>query len=408
MTTDLGIGLMGLGTVGQGVYNLIKGALLEPECPMNLHRILVMDPEKERPGIPREILTTHPLDLLDDPRIHIVVEVMGGLEPAREYLLAAMGRKKHVVTANKLLLATHGQELFTTAQEEGVQLCFEASVCAGVPIIKILQDALSFCPIEDLWGIVNGTTNYILTRMAQEGLQQDEALREAQDLGYAEAHPSSDIQGEDAACKLAILSSIAFGILPPVQKIPCQGITDILPQDLETAAEWGYVIKLMARARKSPEGLFLYVGPTLIQKDHAFAQVNGVLNAISLRGQGIGDLFFSGPGAGMMPTAYAVISDIYSIFQKKSTRTVEQKDPYLQLLEEGVDSCPFYLRLKKPSSSLLPRLESAVSLVKIAEKNGDLVLMTGVYSRQHLQQVLDSCTELFTEAVLFPIKGGEV
>lgn len=406
MAKGLGVGLMGFGTVGQGVYNLLTDGQGGSPFPIHLQRVLVRDAHKERPGIKKELLTTQPQQLLLDPNIGVLVEMMGGLEPAREYILTALRQKKHVVTANKNLLAHHGQELFSTAEKEGVSLLFEASVCAGIPIIKTLTQSLSFYPIQELGGIVNGTTNYILTQMEGEGLSFQEALQKAQDLGYAEADPQADISGEDAACKLAILASIAFHTPIPFHQLTYQGIGDVTYQDLELAQEWGLTIKLLAQAKKYQEGLSLQVGPVLINLRHPLAQIQGVQNAVWLKGPGFMELFFTGPGAGMFPTAYAILSDIHQLQPGEPVRRMTTRLEELSLMEE--EEKIFYLRLKGDPPSLSSRLKKELSIQKIQEDGGDLAVITVGHSQSHLQSTIKGFPESVELLALYPVRGGDL
>lgn len=315
MQKTIKVALLGLGTVGRGVYRLLStnahsiahkvGAAVE------IARILVRDPGKER-GIPVDprLLTTSYSDILEDPEISIVVEVMGGIQPARDYVLAALERGKSVVTANKDLIAAHGRELLQTAMANGVDFLFEGSVAGGIPIIHPLKHCLAANRIQEIMGIINGTTNYILTKMTYEGAEFAEALREAQANGYAEADPAADVEGLDAARKLAILASIAFNTRISLDNVFVEGITRIAARDIAYAGELNYVIKLLGIAKDTPEGVEVRVHPTMIPKSHPLASVNDVFNAIFVRGNAVGEVMFYGRGAGEMPTASAVTGDI--------------------------------------------------------------------------------------------------
>ncbi len=317
------IALLGLGNVGQGVYNILntnrKEISMKCGCEIEVAKILVRDASKPRGAdVPRDILTTDPRDIFEDDSIEIVVELMGGSEPAREYMLRAMKCKKHVVTANKLVLATQGEELFRTADREQVLFYYEASVGGGIPIIREINESLTANRIEKFVGIINGTTNYILSKMALEDMDFADALKEAQDKGYAEADPTSDVEGFDAAYKLAILASLSFGTKVDISAIYREGITHVKAADIAYAKKLGYVIKLLAIGRESEGGLELRVHPTMVPKAHPIANVNDSFNAILLKGNAVGDLMLYGRGAGALPTGSAVIGDIISILRNNA------------------------------------------------------------------------------------------
>ena len=312
------VGLLGLGTVGTGVAQILSDAvgrspLLEQ---LTIHRVGVRNLDKPRSvQIPSDRFTTDLNAIVTDPDIDVVVEVIGGIEPARTYILEAIARGKHVVTANKAVIARHGAEIFDAAKEAGVNVLLEAAVGGGIPIIHPLKHSLGGDRINTITGIVNGTTNYILTRMAQEGADFADVLADAQRLGYAEADPTADVDGFDAADKLAILASLAFGGRVTLAAIHCEGIRSISATDIRYANRLGFVIKLLAIAQRLGDDnqLSLRVHPTLLPSDHPLAQVDGVFNAIFVEGEPIGQVMFFGPGAGEGPTASAVVSDLLNI-----------------------------------------------------------------------------------------------
>ena len=310
------IALLGLGNVGRGVWKILNSnkeeIMKRSGYEVEVAKILVRDKNKERGfEVPKEILTTSFNDIIEDDSIKIVIEVIGGIEPAREYMLEAMKRKKHIVTANKMLLATGGDELFERADKEGVMFL----VAGGIPIINGINESLTANKVERLYGIVNGTTNYILTKMDQDGLDFNDVLKEAQEKGYAEADPTSDIEGYDSQYKLAILSSLAFGTKIRVQDVYREGITKIESIDIEYAKEFKKVIKLLAVVKDNYGSLDLRVHPTMISETHPLANVNDAFNAVLIRGNAVGDLMFYGKGAGDLPTGSAVVSDIVSILR---------------------------------------------------------------------------------------------
>jgi homoserine dehydrogenase len=290
-----------------------------------------------------------------DPEVAIVIELIGGYTPARELVLAAIENGKHVVTANKALIATHGNEIFAAAQRKGVMVAFEAAVAGGVPIIKALREGLAANRIEWIAGIINGTSNYILTQMREHGRSFEDALAEAQALGYAEADPTFDVEGVDAAHKLTILGSLAFGIPLQFDKTYVEGITRIEPQDVVNAEEFGYRIKLLGITRKTARGVELRVHPTLIPARRLIANVNGVMNAVLVEGDAVGPTLYYGAGAGSLPTASAVIADVVDVVRALTTDP-ENRVPHLAFQPNELRELPvlaiedvetaYYLRMQ--------------------------------------------------------------
>ena len=318
----IGIGLLGLGTVGAGVADI----LLSPQgrhplvTDLQLRQVAVRDLNRPRPiPLSEDLLTSDAAAVVANPDVDLVVEVMGGLEPARSLILAAIEAGKPVVTANKAVIARHGAEIAAAAAERGVYVLMEAAVGGGIPILEPLKQSLGGNRIERVSGIINGTTNYILTRMAEEGASYGDVLADAQALGYAEADPAADVEGGDAADKIAILTGLAFGGLVSREAIPTEGINTLQTLDIDYAKELGFVVKLLAIAERhgsdsdGTEMLDVRVHPTLVPKDHPLAGVNGVNNAILVEGEPVGRVMFYGPGAGAGPTASAVVADILNI-----------------------------------------------------------------------------------------------
>lgn len=309
------IALLGLGTVGTGVYKVLKAQKEEIShkvgTEIQLKKILVRNTKKaaEKLDDP-SVLTTEWKSILEDPEISVVVEVMGGIEPARSYILDALHAGKSVVTANKDLLASHGKELMDAAAQAKADLLFEASVAGGIPIIRPLKECLAGNQISEVMGIVNGTTNFILTKMAEEGMEFQEALALATELGYAEADPTADIEGLDAARKMAILASIAFHSRVTFDDVYTEGITKITATDIRYAKEMGCDIKLLGMAKNTPEGIETRVQPMLIPSTHPLASVRDSFNAVFVHGDAVDDTMFYGRGAGELPTASAVVGDI--------------------------------------------------------------------------------------------------
>ncbi|MBD2422613.1 homoserine dehydrogenase [Cyanobium sp. FACHB-13342] len=361
----IGIGLLGLGTVGAGV----AGILATPSGrhplvgELALRRVAVRDPARPRPvELAAELLSTDPEAVVDDPAVDIVVEVMGGLEPARSLILRAIAAGKPVVTANKAVIARYGEEIAAAAAAQGVYVLIEAAVGGGIPIIEPLKQSLGANRIQRVSGIINGTTNYILSRMAAEGAAYADVLADAQRLGYAEADPAADVQGGDAADKIAILAGLAYGGSVPRATIPTEGIDRLDARDVAYAAQLGYVVKLLAVAQAMPGSqaeqlLDVRVHPTLLPKVHPLAGVNGVNNAILVEGDPVGQVMFYGPGAGAGPTASAVVADILNIAgirQATGNGSNARLDPLLaagswrpcRLVDSAVTSHRNYVRLR--------------------------------------------------------------
>lgn len=320
--SEIGIGLLGIGTVGGGVLKIYRQhrAALEAKAGCRLAMAAVADRDITTPRAGLTLgewpLTTDVERVLGDPRVAVVIELIGGLEPARTFILRAIAAGKHVVTANKALVATHGPELFAEARRRGVFLGFEAAVAGGVPIIRALRDGLAANRILSLYGIVNGTSNFILTKMTDEGREFRDVLREAQAAGYAEADPTLDVEGIDSAHKLQILASLAFRTAVDLKEIHTEGISAITPEEIANARELGYRIKLLAIAKATDGGLEARVHPTMIPAASPLAAVSGVFNAIFVSGDAVGDQMFYGRGAGQMPTASAVWSDAIEIARR--------------------------------------------------------------------------------------------
>ena len=309
--------ILGLGTVGTGVYKIIQkqheefphkiGAELE------VAKILVRNTKKSREGIDMTLVTDSWDEIINDDSIDIVIEVMGGIEPARTYISEALSRGKHVVTANKDLMAEHGHELLEIAAEHKCDLLFEAAVAGGIPIIRPLKQCLAANNITEIMGIINGTTNFILTKMTDENMEFSEALALAQKLGYAEADPTADVEGLDAGRKIAILASIAFNSRVTFSDVYTEGISKITAKDIKYAKELDCVIKLIATAKHTDDGVEVRVTPMFIPKSHPLASVNDSFNAVFVHGDSLGDAMFYGRGAGELPTASAIMGDVIDV-----------------------------------------------------------------------------------------------
>ena len=386
----LKIGILGIGTVGSGVVKIFDKNLeninKKVGAELKIEKILVSDISKERElDIDKELLTEDASDILDNPEIDIVVELIGGDEPAHEYIIRAIENGKNIVTANKLVIAKYGKDIFKKAYENSVQVSYEASVAGGLPIIRPLQNSLAANRIEKIYGILNGTTNYILTKMSREQMDFAEALKEAQEQGYAEADPTSDVEGHDAAYKITILSTLAFQRYVEADSVYVEGITNIDIDDINFASEMGYVIKLLAIAKNSKEGLDIRVHPAFVPKNHSLANINDTYNCVLLHGDAVGDVMSTGRGAGQMPTASAVVADIIQISKDINYNNLEfpKIDSSLQSCVINIDEIEnsFYIRLDvndKPGV-----------MAQIAKVFGDNnVSLASVLQRQKLNPVV--------------------
>ncbi len=412
----ISIGMLGMGTVGRGVYRILNenrdGIEQKVGASIEIKKILVRDITKDRGlELDQSLLTTDACDVIDNPAIDIVVEVLGGIKPALDYSLKALKHGKSLVTANKDMIAAHGKELFEAAEDNGCDIFFEASVAGGIPIIRPLKECLAANRIRQVIGIINGTTNYMLTRMSEEGLNFGEALAQAQSLGYAEADPTADVEGYDAARKLAILASIAFNTRVPLDQVYLEGITRVTAEDIKYAAELNYVVKLLGIAKESEEGVEVRVHPALLSKNHPLATVNDVYNAIYVCGDAVGDVMFFGRGAGELPTASAVVADVMSAarYQLRNVPgiiscTCFDEKPIKPM---GLTSTKYYIRLNvadKPgvlASIAFVFGSNEVSLASVIQKQttghaAEIVLVTHRVLERNLQDALKIIKDLST------------
>jgi homoserine dehydrogenase len=412
------IGIIGLGTVGTGVARILleQKELLKTRSSLNfnLKTIAELDWSNDRDlDLSQVYCTTNANELLDDPDINIVVETIGGYEPAFSFISKALNNRKHVVTANKALIATKGMELYKIAQENDVDLLFEASVGGGIPIIKGLREGLVANRFESIYGILNGTTNYILTKMHQEGLDFSDALKNAQEKGFAEADPTLDINGGDAAHKLTILGSIASNSFIPFEKIYVEGITRITKLDISFAQSFGMTIKLLAIYRRYNDGVDLRVHPTLISNSHLLAAVSNELNAIFVKGDFVGNTMFYGPGAGERPTASAIVSDIVDLSRDLLLKEGEKYCNRAISLTQNVRFVPiediqsrFYLRfMTKDKPGVLSMISGVLaqygisisSMVQLESHEKDnyvpIVLLTHEALEKSMEQALKKIVE---------------
>ncbi len=412
MNQTIHVGLLGLGTVGTGVARVLleKSRLLEQRIGARviLHRVCDRDLRRSRGfRLPAGLSTTDPYKLIQDPQIKIFVELIGGIEPARTFILEALRQGKHVVTANKALLAHAGHELFDVATQAGADLYFEASVGGGIPIIKVLREGLIANDFDTILGIVNGTSNYLLTRMREAGISFHEALAEAKRHGYAERDPSLDIDGHDASHKLAILALLGFGIQARPSDIHIEGLRTISQADIQYAEELGYCVKPLAIAKQVNHELELRVHPTLLAKTHLLANVNGVYNAIYIHGDMVGSMLFYGRGAGQNPTAAAVVSDIADVARHLSRGVSSliplhrrQSHRILRLRRMGDIETRYYLRFMvtdRPGvlarlAGVLGRHQISIASVHQKERRAarivPVVMMSHEAKESHVHQAL--------------------
>lgn len=429
------VGIIGFGTVGSGTADiLIKNQDIITRrlgATVVLKRIADIDLERKRDvSVPEEILTKRVEDILDDPEIDIVVELIGGLKEAKEYILTAMKRGKHVVTANKALLAECGDEIYECAVKNNVNIGFEASVCGGIPVIKALKEGLCANRISSITGILNGTSNFILTRMANTGMSYEEAVNEAIMLGYAEDPPDLDVNGTDAAHKIAIMVSIVMGRPFPFKMVYREGIEKLSPDDLLFGDEFGYSVKLLALAEFSGNKVQARVHPAMVPKDHILANVVDVYNAVFIEGDFVGPNLFYGLGAGRNPTGSAVVSDIISL-ARELNQGVNTITPPLGYQEEGEDrfdieqmdmlKTPYYFRfsaIDKPGvlskiSGVLGNNNISIHSViqKGREINGPvpIVMLTHEALESNVRKalsVIDTLDVLTDKTVMIRVYGG--
>lgn len=354
------VGLLGIGTVGSGVFKVLQRNQSEimrrAGRGIEIHTVADLNVERAKALVGNSTrVVADANQVVTNPDIDIVVELIGGYGIAKELVLKAIAHGKHVVTANKALLATHGNEIFAAASAKGVMVAFEAAVAGGIPVIKALREGLTANRIEWIAGIINGTTNFILSEMRSKGLSFADVLKQAQELGYAEADPTFDIEGIDAAHKLTIMSAIAFGIPVQFDKAYVEGITQLTPEDIRYAEELGYRIKLLGITRRTAQGVELRVHPTLVPAKHLIANVEGVMNSVLAKGDAVGQTLYYGPGAGSEPTASAVIADLVDV-TRLHTADPEHRVPHLAFQPEALSDLPilpmtavatnYYLRLR--------------------------------------------------------------
>ncbi len=387
---EVRIGLLGLGTVGTGVVSIIERHQEELQhqvgCPVTVKKVVVRDMEKKRAvDLDDSLVTDNIEEVLFDKEIDVIIEVMGGVESTKEYLLTALKNGKHVVTANKDLMALYGAELLQVAAEHNCDLYYEASVAGGIPILRSLSDGLSADRITKMMGIVNGTTNYILTKMTQNGSSYKDVLKTAQELGFAESDPTADVEGLDAARKMAILATLGFSMNVSLDDVVVKGISSVTKTDLDYCDQLGYTMKLIGLAKRDEGRVEVSVEPTLLPKEHPLASVHNEYNAVYVYGEAVGETMFYGPGAGSLPTATAVVSDVVSVMKNMRLgvcgRAV-QKPLHERVLKQAneIDS-KYFLRLR------------------VEDKAGTFQAVTSLFASHEVS---------FEKLLQLPIEGEEI
>ncbi|MDE5415332.1 homoserine dehydrogenase [Alkalihalobacterium chitinilyticum] len=411
----ISIGLLGLGTVGTGVIKIVEGhqeeLMHQVGCPVTVGKVLVRSLDKKRDvEIDENKLTENPEEVIDNPNIDVVIEVMGGVKEAKAYIVRSLQNKKHVVTANKDLMALHGAELLKIAQENGCDLYYEASVAGGIPIIRSLSEGLASDRITKMMGIVNGTTNFILTKMSKQGSSYEDVLKEAQELGFAEADPTSDVEGLDAARKMAILATLGFSMNVKLEDVVVRGITTITQEDLHYCDQLGYTMKLIGLAHRSDGRVEVSVQPTLLPTEHPLAAVNDEFNAVYVYGEAVGETMFYGPGAGSLPTATAIVSDLVTVMKNMrlgvTGRNVIAPLYHKELKTDEEIQSKYFLRLhvvdKAGTFSAITSLfaEHGVSFEKLLQlpiKEADLaeiIIITHTTSKKTYEDIYQALNQL--------------
>lgn len=404
------VGLLGLGTVGTGVVRIVEGhqedLSSQVGSPITIERIAVKHLEKYRSvNVDQSKLTEDPWAVIRDPEIDVIVEVMGGIEQTKTYILEALERGKHIVTANKDLMALHGAEILAKAQEKQCDVFYEASVAGGIPIIRTLIEGFSSDRIMKIMGIVNGTTNFILTKMSQEGASYEDVLAEAQELGYAEADPTSDVEGLDAARKMAILGTLGFRTNVELQDVSVKGISQVTKDDIAYAKRLGYEMKLLGIAERQDDEFSISVQPTMVRKGHPIAAVNGVFNAVYVYGEAVGETMFYGAGAGEMPTATSVVADLVAViknlklgvnglkaivpYKPKKLKTDEQIMYKNFILLHVDDKAGVLAQITQVFAQYNVSLESVVQQPNEHNPDAEIIIVTHNASKANMDEVLN-------------------
>lgn len=403
------VGLLGLGTVGTGVVRIVEGHQEDLQSqvgsPIVIEKILVQNKNKSRSiSIDASKLTEDPWEIISNPDIDVIVEVMGGIGLTKEYIMEALSRGKHVVTANKDLMALHGPEILAKAQEHGCDVLYEASVAGGIPIIRTLVEGFSSDRITKIMGIVNGTTNYILSKMSLEGASYDDVLKEAQELGYAEADPTSDVEGLDAARKMTILATLGFRAKVALEDVSVQGMSKVTKEDILYAKRLGYEVKLLGIAERQDDQFSISVQPTMVKHTHPIASVNGVYNAVYVYGEAVGETMFYGPGAGELPTATSIVSDLVAVvknlklgvngkqsvltYKEKKLKTDEQISSKYFLLLHVDDRAGVLAQITQIFAEYDVSLESVLQQPNPNNPDAEIIVITHDANKAAIQKVL--------------------
>ncbi|MBH5317142.1 homoserine dehydrogenase [Paenibacillus sp. GSMTC-2017] len=403
------VGLLGLGTVGTGVVRIIEGHQDDLQSqvgsPILIEKVLVQNISKIRNvSISPELLTEDPWEVIRNPEIDVIVEVMGGIAHTKEYILEALSLGKHVVTANKDLMALHGPEILAKAQKHRCDVLYEASVAGGIPIIRTLVEGFSSDRITKIMGIVNGTTNFILTKMSQEGASYADVLKEAQELGYAESDPTSDVEGLDAARKMTILATLGFRANVALEDVSAEGITSITKEDILYANRLGYVLKLLGIAERQDDAISISVQPTMVKKSHPIAAVNGVFNAVYVYGEAVGETMFYGPGAGELPTATSIVADLVAVvrnlklgvngqqgglaYNEKKLKTDEQISSKYFILLHVADRAGVLARITQVFAEFEVSLESVLQQPNPSNPEAEIIIITHDANKAAIKKVL--------------------
>lgn len=417
------VGLMGLGTVGTGVVRIVEGhqqdLASQVGSPIEITQILVKDKSKARKFPVSEFkITDNPRDMIDNPEIDIIVEVMGGIEPTKTFILEALDRGKHIVTANKDLMALHGPEILAKAAEKKCDVLYEASVAGGIPIIRTLIEGFTSDRITKIMGIVNGTTNYILSKMSQEGASYDDVLKEAQQLGYAESDPTSDVEGLDAARKMTILATLGFHSTVSLDDVAVKGISQVSKEDIMYSKTLGYEVKLLGIAEQTDGLINISVQPTMVKQSHPLASVNGVFNAVYIYGEAVGETMFYGPGAGELPTATSVVADLVAVvknlklgvngqrgfvpYKEKKLKSDEQIASKYFILLEVEDKAGVLAKITQKFADHEVSLESVVQHPKKTNTQAEIIIITHDASKASMNRLLK---EFESMAVIQTVKS---
>jgi len=409
------VGLLGLGTVGTGVVRIVEGhqqdLLNQSGSPIQIEKVAVRTINKSRSvAIDVNKLTEDPWEVVRHPEIDVVIEVMGGIEQTKEYIEEALNRGKHVVTANKDLMALYGPELLKKAQHNGCDLFYEASVAGGIPIIRTLIEGFSSDRLTKIMGIVNGTTNYILTKMSQEGASYGDVLKEAQELGYAESDPTADVEGLDAARKMTILASLGFRSNVSLDDVSVKGISSVTKEDILYAKRLGYELKLLGIADRDDNLISVSVQPTMVKHSHPIASVNGVFNAVYVYGEAVGETMFYGPGAGELPTATSIVADLVAVvkniklgvsgkqaslnYNENKLKTDDQIHSKYFMLLQVADRAGVLSRITQVFGDYNVSLESVLQQPTPDNPAAEIIIITHDASKASVNKVLDVFTTM--------------